>query len=160
MLELIHHYAGYGLWADLRFLRRLEREPDDTLDAPAPGSFPTLRATLLHIRDAEHTWWGRLTGTPTAWPASSDRSIAGAEEHFQRFHDLVIGCDEDALRMAKEYRDLRGSAHRQPAWQMIMHCINHGTQHRGQLITQMRSLGLAEIPANDLVAYQRAIAKG
>jgi uncharacterized damage-inducible protein DinB len=45
----------------------------------------------------------------------------------------------------------------QPAWQLILHCLNHSTQHRGQLISQMRALGMEDIPANDLVVYQRTL---
>jgi uncharacterized damage-inducible protein DinB len=54
-----------------------------------------------------------------------------------------------------EYPDLRGNLHRQPVWQLLLHCFNHSTQHRGQVITLMRTLGLGDIPANDLVVFQR-----
>jgi uncharacterized damage-inducible protein DinB len=38
---------------------------------------------------------------------------------------------------------------------MLLHCFNHSTQHRGQVITMMRTVGLVDIPANDLVVFQR-----
>lgn len=157
MTELIRHYADYGLWANTRFVERLSGEPDDVLDRPAGGSFPTLRATLLHIRDAENTWWGRLTGTPTSWPAVPETSLDTALPVCIRFHALVTGMEGTALRSMGSYADLKGRTHQQPAWQMVLHCINHGTQHRGQLITQMRLLGLNDVPANDLVVYQRSL---
>ena len=34
-----------------------------------------------------------------------------------------------------------------PHWQMIMHCMNHSTYHRGQIITMLRELRIATIPA-------------
>jgi uncharacterized damage-inducible protein DinB len=157
MTTTLHHFAAYGLWANTRFVERLDTVPDATLDAPVASSFPSLRATLLHIRDAEHTWWGRLTGERTNWPAEAERSVRTLLPHAQRFHDLVRSMDEAALRATRTYHDLRGNAHTQPAWMMVMHCINHGTQHRGQLITMMRSLGLDGIPANDMVVFQRAL---
>ena len=157
MIEMIRHYADYGLWANTRFVERLQVEPDDVLDRPAGGSFPTLRATLLHIRDAENTWWGRLTGTPTSWPAVPETSLDSVMPVCIRFHALVTRLEEIALRSMGCYADLKGRTHQQPAWQMVLHCINHGTQHRGQLITQMRLLGLNDVPANDLVVYQRSL---
>jgi uncharacterized damage-inducible protein DinB len=78
----------------------------------------------------------------------------------RRYHALVVGMDEVALRAVISYADLKGRVHAQPAWQLVLHCINHGTQHRGQLITQMRVLGLEAIPANDLVVYQRTLTTG
>lgn len=157
MKQLIDEYAHYDMWANTRFVERLLREPDDLLDAAAPSSFPSLRATVLHIRDAEHAWYCRLTGIPSQWPAEVATGIETLLFHCQCFRDHVLGSGELALREELVYKDLRGGTHRQPAWQMIMHCLNHSTQHRGQLISQMRFLGLVDIPANDLVAYQRTI---
>ena len=157
MTENIRHYADYGLWANTRFVERLMREPDGVLDRPAGGSFPTLRATLLHIRDAENTWWGRLTGTPTNWPAVRETSLDSVLPVCIRFHALVTRLEETALRSMVGYADLKGRTHQQPAWQIVLHCINHGTQHRGQLITQMRLLGLDDVPANDMLVHQRSL---
>jgi uncharacterized damage-inducible protein DinB len=67
----------------------------------------------------------------------------------------VHGMDYEAGIREVIYKDLKGNEYRQPAWQLLMHCFNHGTQHRAQLITMMRTLGSKEIPANDMVVYQR-----
>ena len=154
---ILDHYADYDRWANMRFVERLKAEAPTVLDALAPGSFPSLRTTLLHIRDAENAWWGRLTGTPTAWPAEASQDIATLVRHAERFNKLVHQLDEAGLMEQQTYKDLKGNAHVQPAWQMVMHCLNHSTQHRGQVITQMRSLVLVDIPSNDLVVYQRSL---
>jgi uncharacterized damage-inducible protein DinB len=157
MKQLIDHFAAYDSWANARFVDRLLQEPDEVLDRQVPGSFPSLRATLLHIRDAEHVWYCRLTGTRHSWPASADMDLRSVLAHGQLFHDHVLGLDEEALEVVHDYTDLKGNVHRQPAWQMIMHCCNHSTQHRGQLITMMRTLELSRIPANDMVVFQRSL---
>jgi uncharacterized damage-inducible protein DinB len=157
MKQLLEHYADYDLWANTRFLERLQRESDTVLDKPVPNSFPNLRATVLHIRDAEHAWWCRLIGSPVRWPAEEDRALATLLPHTKRLHALVHKMDPGALYTEHVYHDLRGNAHRQPAWMMLLHCLNHSTQHRGQLITMMRAIGLQDIPANDLVVYQRTL---
>jgi uncharacterized damage-inducible protein DinB len=136
-------------------VERLGREPDSVLDAPVANSFPSLRATLLHIRDAEHAWWCRLTGTTVRWPAEEGTAIATVLVHSARLHDHVHALDGTRCSTVHAYQDLRGHTHQQTAWMMLMHCFNHSTQHRGQLITMMRALGLAEIPANDMVVFQR-----
>jgi len=155
--HLLAHYSAYGLWANTRFVERLGRGQDGVLDRPVASSFPSLRATLLHIRDAESAWRCRLIGAPAPWPAEEDRAITSLPRHTAAFHDLVVSLTEEELLVPREYKDLKGDTHRQQAWQMVMHCVNHGTQHRGQLITMMRALGLDTIPANDLVAYQRSL---
>lgn len=157
MKTLIYHYADYSLWANTRFVERLSKETDALLDEPVASSFPSLRATLLHIRNAENTWLCRLNGVASAWPAETDDSLATVLKHAKQWHTKVHELNEDQLAGMVRYKDLSGKEHFQPAWQMIMHCCNHSTQHRGQLITMMRALGLENIPANDMVVYQRSL---
>lgn len=155
---IIDQYAGYTRWANTRFVERLQRETAERLDQHTPSSFPSLRATVLHIRDAENAWLHRLQGlSPVPWPAEEDRSIQTLLPYTTGLHDLVLAADEGWLAATVAYHDLRGNRHDQPRWQMVLHAFNHGTQHRGQLITMMRALNMAEIPANDLIAYQRTL---
>ena len=39
-----------------------------------------------------------------------------------------------------------------PAWQIVMHVVNHGTLHRGQIVGMLRQLGVKP-PATDIVFY-------
>jgi len=155
MKELLAHYASYDHWANTRFVERLQHETDQILDRPVSSSFPSLRSTVLHIRDAENVWWGRLTGEKTQWPAEASSEITTLLPYSARLSAWVQHVGEVELARVAEYRDLRGNAYRQPVWQLLLHCFNHSTQHRGQLITLMRTLGLGDIPANDLVVFQR-----
>jgi uncharacterized damage-inducible protein DinB len=155
--SLLRHYAGYAHWANTRFVERLSTEPDELLDRTVASSFPSLRATLLHIRDADHAWLCRLTGAQLAWPAEPSVTLDTVVAHSSRLLAHVQALDEAAAQQVLEYKDLRGNVHAQPAWQMLLHCFNHGTQHRGQLITMMRGLGMDRIPANDMVVYQRSL---
>ncbi len=157
---ILDQLAGYNRWTNTRFVDRLKREPEDVLDRNVASSFPSLRSTLLHMRDAENAWMHRLQGiTPVPWPAEEDRAIDTLLKYTQRLQDLVLAKDEDWFEGTVTYHDLRGNKHEQARWHMLMHCFNHGTQHRGQLITMMRTLGLDEIPANDLIVYQRSLMK-
>jgi uncharacterized damage-inducible protein DinB len=153
---ILHELAAYTQWANRRFLDRLTREPDAVLDAHAPSSFPSLRETLLHIRNAECAWTCRLVGEPVRWPAEASVDIGTLAAHTHRLHALVTGMDDAALQEARTYLDRQGNGYHSVVWRMLLHCFNHSTQHRGQLITQMRQLGLDEVPANDLVVFQRS----
>jgi uncharacterized damage-inducible protein DinB len=157
--DLLLHQAEYTLWANMRYVERLALVPPDLLDRHVPSSFPSLRATVLHIRDAEHVWWCRLTGTPTRWPAEISIEIDTLPLYTAKLRDLLYATNDADLRDMLSYADLKGNTRRQPAWQMYLHCFNHGTQHRGQLITMMRTLGINGIPANDMVVYQRSLVK-
>ena len=153
---LLQHFAAYNLWANKRFIDRLSALSGDALDRSVTSSFPSLRTTVLHIRDAEHVWWCRLSGVQPNWPAEESKEIGTLLPHSVRLRDLLDGMSPHSLTKELGYPDLKGNMHHQPAWHMFLHCFNHGTQHRGQLITMMRMLELDDIPANDMVVYQRS----
>lgn len=155
--ELITHYADYDQWANTRLVERLMREPDAVLDAPVKSSFPSIRNTLMHIRNAEHVWLQRLLGLRHNWPAEADSSLAMLLKHNELLVTHVRSLDGPALDRICTYNDLRGNAHEQPVWQMLMHCFNHSSYHRGQVITMMRALDLSDVPATDLIVYQRSL---
>jgi len=156
---LIDEYAAYDLWANTRLVDRLAREHDAVLDAPVRSSFPSLRATLLHIRDAHHVWTCRLTGARHNWPAEEDRAIGTLLKHATVLRDHVRGLDVAALERTHTYHDLKGNPHEQVAWRMLMHAFNHASYHRGQVVTMMRQQELDEVPALDLVVFQRQLAR-
>ncbi len=157
--SLIDHLSAFDLWANTLFVRRLDREPDDVLDRAVPSSFPTLRRTILHIRDAEAAWTDRILKQPQRWPAEEGTAIGSLLTHSTRLRDHVARMTPAALEKVIAYQDLRGNTHQQPVWQMLMHCFNHSTYHRGQLVTMMHALGMDEVPHSDLVIFQRSLKK-
>jgi uncharacterized damage-inducible protein DinB len=38
---------------------------------------------------------------------------------------------------------------------MLLHLFNHGTYHRGQLVTMLRELGIEKIPPTDFIVWSR-----
>ncbi|MCB0793636.1 MAG: hypothetical protein KDB88_02770 [Flavobacteriales bacterium] len=155
MTEAIHQFADYDRWATVRLLDRSMELGEGHLDAPATSSFGTLRLTWMHIRDACHVWYCRLIGQVHRWPAEESSGMESVLRYVDPFHNLVVGMDPRALQQVVRYSDLAGNAYEQPAWQLILHCLNHSTFHRGQVVTQLRQLGQDRIPRTDLVAYQR-----
>ena len=156
-IVLLKQYAAYDLWSNKRLVDRLGEEPDALLDRHVASSFPSLRLTVLHMRDAANTWLKRLKGEPYTWPAGPEVELADLLRRCEALHDHVSALSEEGLLRKVIYRDLRGNEHAQPVWQILMHCFNHSTQHRGQLITMMRALELDRIPNVDLIGYQRSV---
>lgn len=154
---LLNEYAAYNLWANQRFVQRLLEEPAALLDAETASSFPSLRRTVLHIRDAENAWMCRLDNVPVPWPAEDSFDLEGLLRTSQRLHRMVAMTSPDILLEERSYRTLKGDPQRSSVWRMLHHCFNHSTQHRGQLITMMRALGMDRVPGTDLVLYQRTL---
>ncbi len=50
---------------------------------------------------------------------------------------------------------MAGKPFSQFAFEMIQHCLNHSTCHRGQLVTVARQSDPEDIPASDFVYCER-----
>jgi uncharacterized damage-inducible protein DinB len=73
-------------------------------------------------------------------------------------HDKMIEWamglnDEDWLRQMS-YKTLSGMPMVTPLWEMVLHVVNHGSYHRGQVTTMIRQLGSKPINL-DLIGFYR-----
>lgn len=164
--SIILEYAQYGYWANERICTLIEAHPE-VIDTEVASSFITVRHTVYHIWDAETLWLKRVQGISLDYYPSKHYATNGLA-----FLDLWLGVSGGLINFIKEnspgiaeldieYKTTSGKTFSQPAWQMLMQVFNHGSYHRGQIITMMRELGVSEnLPQTDLIRFFRDKAKG
>ena len=163
--ESLHAVASYDLWANEQFALSLQNLTDQQFNAEIPSSFPSILKTVAHIHGAEGVWHQRLENvTPTVFYKLSENAN-GNEELVKWLNvtrgltNLVLSYTEAQLMESCTYTVMNGNTYTSPRWQMIQHCFNHSTYHRGQLVTMMRQVGVTAIPNTDLISYYRYINK-
>jgi uncharacterized damage-inducible protein DinB len=161
---LLKDYAAYNLWANRQFADWLAARPEELLVRELPSSFPSLRLTALHVWGAEAIWLSRLHGvSPTRDPfAPFD---GPTEAVFRRWlqtsaelRDYVEARDDAWFDGETAFTLLNGTSDARNNAQILLHVFQHGTLHRGQLITMARSLGLTDPPKTDYIHYVRMMA--
>lgn len=155
-LELL----DYDAWARGRTLDAAEALSPADFERDLGSSFPSVRATLVHVLSADWIWLRRWLGEspsakPDDWRLETLADIRAlwddvAAERARFLADL----DDAALDRVVSYRDLSGRAWDNPLHQLLRHAVNHATYHRGQLTTMLRQLG-AQPVSTDLVLYFR-----
>jgi len=161
MKNTLETYTSYNLWANTKITDALKSITPSLIDKETPSSFPSLRKTTYHIWGAEELWWRRLHGESLSKVPAMDfaGSYQEATKFFlsvsKKFSELAKEKDENYLQSPNTYKDTRGNSWTNQNWQMIMHCMNHSTFHRGQLVTMMRAVGVTTIPATDMIVYFR-----
>lgn len=160
MKKLLLHYAKYNVWANT-LLAETAAEHPSILNTEVKSSFPSLLKTFIHIAEAEKVWLLRLQGTSLA--QLSDAAVPHTPESVivtsEELYELIEGMNDDFFNSIITYTNTKGQSFKNSAHIMMMHCLNHSTFHRGQIVTIMRELGLKEIPATDLIVYQRVMEK-
>jgi uncharacterized damage-inducible protein DinB len=160
MKEVLDQYCRYNHWANSKLLNFLEGLPEDILINDIHSSFRSIRKTALHIWDAEVIWLLRLKGQPIkTWPSEQlpeNESINGLLETSGEWKSFVFSKDSSFFLGSCYYKSISGEEHSNVIHAIIMHCMNHSTFHRGQIITALRALGLKEkLPQTDLIAFER-----
>ncbi len=151
---------AYGAWATAAFFRAAAALGEEERTAAAPGSFPSVLATLAHLVGAEWIWLRRWRGdSPAGAPswAGSPR-LEDLESRLREIEEeraaFLEGLSDADMERPVSYRTLAGQAMSDPLGRLVRHVVNHSTYHRGQIAAQLRALGQAP-PSTDLVRFYR-----
>lgn len=163
MKTLLLQYANYNYWANSRVIEMLEKAAKDdgieVLDCTLKFSFPSLRKTLLHIWDAELIWIKRLKGESLDYFPSSkytgDVPLRQILVTSREWIEFITSENEAYFRKEMNYFNTQKKKFSNKVYEMIHHCMNHSTFHRGQLISMLRQVGVKEIMPTDFIVYCR-----
>jgi uncharacterized damage-inducible protein DinB len=150
-------FYKYNLWANLRLLDACAYLSDAQLDATIPGTFGSVRETLMHLFSAEEGHARSLTGTsPT--PRLADLTP------FPDFDELRRRAKRsgEALITVAEQGDLSqilhldGGTYDAPVIVVLIQAVNHAIDHRSQIATLLSQQEI-EPPELDGWSYHDAM---
>ena len=127
----------------------------DQFTLPVAYSIGSVRDHIVHLTEVDNIWFSELGGlTEPALPfmAESDDRVMirqqwdAVEEMMRKYLEGL----RDEMLFAKpiileEDRDLT-------VWQVLLHVVNHGTDHRAQLLRLLNDLG-AKTASQDYIFY-------
>jgi uncharacterized damage-inducible protein DinB len=147
LLELIRHKT----WATRKLVALCQSLDPALVDSTAPGTYGTIRKTLVHMVNADRSYCRRLRGEQP-W-ARLDEDTTTLETLVERFDEVVAGWESLAQDATLADRDLlypkgevvKGSV-------VFAQSIHHGDVHRAHVLSILGSHNL-EVPELDLWEY-------
>lgn len=162
MKELFIQYAEYTAWANRQLIEIILQLPEEKQQQVLKSSFNSIHNTLLHVLGAENIWWQRFHNNPGI-PASDKTNTASVAEALinqnQLMREWMASIPENQFQEILVYKNLKGIEYSEPYYQVLLHLFNHSTYHRGQLVTMLRNLDVAVIPATDFIVWFRLLNK-
>jgi uncharacterized damage-inducible protein DinB len=161
MKEILVRFSSFNVWANQLLLNAILQLPEEKQTVITPSSFPSLYKTVLHMWDAESIWWQRMKLQERVVIPSEN--FAGDMQELssqllrqnRQWNEWVVSAHEHMLDHVFQYQNSKREQFKQPIYEMLLHVFNHGTYHRGQLITMMRQLGVEKLPQTDFIAWAR-----
>ena len=149
----------YGRWANDRIFEAVARLSDAEFAQEAGGSFGSVKATLLHMYGADWVWMERFQGrSPRAMPGDGRQAATLAEVRTkwepvqEQLRAFVLEQTPATLASPLRYTSFAGESFTRVMSDALVHLVNHGTYHRGQVVTLLRQLGKTA-PATDYIRY-------
>lgn len=137
----------YNSWANARILDAAENVNPEEFLAAAPFPHGGLHTTLLHILSAEWIWRNRWEGnSPTAVLSLEDfPTFEVLHSRWQTEEALLLAfvekVSEETLDRTIHYTTTGGKPYENILWHLMLHVVNHGTQHRSEAATMLTGFG-------------------
>lgn len=151
----------YHYWARDRLLGAVDTLSAEEFRRDLKNSFPSVRETLLHLLYAEWVWHARWIGQSPTQKPSDDRlqTLADIRAEWTRLEGAVrgffAGLEPEQLWASFDYTMMNGVSYRSVYADTLQHLVNHGSFHRGQVVTLLRQLGHPAPASLDLISYYR-----
>ncbi len=148
MKEYIRFLYNYNAWANNRVLDTCAQLTQEEFLRGQGSSTPnpSIRDTLVHTMGAQEIWlarWGGVSPTRTLDPADFG-TVALIQQYWEQLEAhtraYVLRVEDPVLAETLHYTNTKGIPFAYPRWMMMVHQVNHATQHRSEialLLTQL-----------------------
>ena len=157
-LEVLRELYNYNFWARDQQLAACAKLSDEQFSRPLGSSFGSLRDTLAHLLGADWVWLQRFHGqSPRSVPwANEVQTLEAIRGRWQNIEEemraYLATLKPEALATPFTYQNFKGETWTYALWQCLVHLVNHGTYHRGQVTMALRQLGTTP-PGIDFLLY-------
>jgi uncharacterized damage-inducible protein DinB len=152
-------HMRYSTWASKRLVDAAAQLTEAELTRDFQTGDKNIVNSLAHIYAADRVWLGRVQGTPPAkFIDDSDRNLDvllnAWPSLLEQWDDLLAAETDATVTRNIEYKNLKGDPNQTPLWHIVLHVVNHGTHHRGQVSGFLRALGHTPPPIDLIVHYR------
>jgi uncharacterized damage-inducible protein DinB len=135
----------HNLWANLKLLDACANLSEDDLTATAPGTYGAVRDTLVHLFSAEGRYASEFNGRADEM-LGEDAPFVG----FEKLGEYAAASGQALLDIASSQPgdlvlkgEYRGQPYEMPASVMLVHALNHATEHRAHILSILEPRGVA-----------------
>lgn len=156
--DTIRMLYDYNYWAHHRVWNSIARLSSAQFTQPLDYSVGSIRNQVVHVMGAEWLWFSRLKGdSPSNFPNPLDYptsdSVRVRWDVIERDNRAYLrSLTDEELTRDVQYTSTEGTPHHMTAIGILMQVVNHGTDHRAQILQTLHDMGMPTIE-QDLIFY-------
>ena len=129
-------------WANQKMIEACSALSDEQLDAePQSATKGNIRKTLLHLVSSQQSYLRTLTMPLEERLDSITVAFAGLQESASKSGEGLLALARGEIKPLKAQLQTRDGYYVEP-WVLMVQIINHATEHREQIKSMLRSLGV------------------
>jgi uncharacterized damage-inducible protein DinB len=138
-VDTLQLQLDYSAWATQRLLDVAAKLPPEELTRDFQTADKCVLDTLVHVYAADRIWLSRvLSETRATFVDPEDRDLTLLQTEWPALHQrwklwMRDFSDADVVAQRISFEDIHGNPFSKPVWQIVLHLVNHGTHHRGQI---------------------------
>lgn len=149
----------YNYWATARVLAAAQRATENERGLETSLSWQAIQSALAHVLGAERIWRVRCQERHSPSELITAANFATLQDLCRRWDEeeqamraYVAGLTDAELGSLIPYTTTQGMSMQRLLWHILVHVVNHGTQHRAEAALLLTELGYS--PGDvDLTVY-------
>ncbi|HLJ85735.1 MAG TPA: DinB family protein [Candidatus Angelobacter sp.] len=162
--EFLRIHLSYKEWQGKRLIAAVRVLPTEIFEAQRGSSHGGIKGTLQHIYSADFAWLRRVQGLTVT---RADVKLPETVKELEDWWTALLGdwkewgnaVADAAWTSVLDYSLFNGTPCSTPLWQIVLHVVNHGTHHGGQVVAMLRQAGITPPPTDAIVYYRELDAK-
>ena len=155
--QMMTNYAEYNLWVNQQFSNWLSTKSDELLHQEVVSSFSSIIKTLNHIWATEEYWYSVIAETTEfdkreVVELVTSEVLEGLVHRSKCLAQFIASLSEEELGKTIKI-DNPWFQCELPRYEYLLQVVNHGTYHRGQIVTMGRNIGITDASNTDYNFY-------
>jgi len=149
-LEMIQLFIKYHIDMTSRVWDAINEITDEQFTADDTYSRGSIRNLMVHLASTDRRWLAGLNNLEDVGHLTLEdyTTRASARETFEStakdMAEYVSTLTEDVLNNPTNKVE-------QPQWQILLHIVNHGTDHRATVLQQLNEFGVMTFPQDFVI---------
>ena len=150
MQPILQTYLEYHLALTRRVWQSIEQISDEQYLLEEAYSRGSIRNLMIHLASTDRRWLAGLKNLPDIGHLNPE-DYPSREAGRALFEQVAKELSDYAAELTESELEQLATGMNEPRWQILLHLVNHGTDHRATVLQQLHEFGAPTFPQDFVI---------